>query len=417
LIQDGAVRDFSAVPISSGQFDVKEAFAELNAPLLADLPFVNLLSVSAALRLSDYSTIGRTTTWKVDGIYSPIPDIRFRGTYSQAVRAPNIGELFEPRGGTFLFVTDPCDVTRLNDGTSFRTANCATILSGLGLSPAQIAAFSPSTDAQNTTSRSGLSGGNPNLREESARTWTAGVVLKPGFIPGLTLTADWYNIKISGAVNTPTPTEVAELCVDQPTVVNEYCPNIFRATGTGFVLGDSNDLQRRIGFIVGPSNVAAFRTSGADFSLTYRFSPSEKLGKFVFSLVGGYLNSIDFTPTLGADVDDDYLEAYNPRWRGSATLDWTLNGFNASYSVDYFSKTRRFTTEQLTANPDLSDPAFFIFNEKWTHDARVSYDIGEKFNVYGGVNNIFDAKPDFTSLSYPVSGVGRSMYIGASIKM
>jgi iron complex outermembrane recepter protein len=417
LIQDGAVRSFSAVPISSGQFDVKEAFAELNAPLLADLPFVNLLSVSAALRLSDYSTIGRTTTWKVDGIYSPIPDIRFRGTYSQAVRAPNIGELFEPQGGTFDFVTDPCDITRLNDGTSFRAANCRTILSGLNLSPAQIAAFSPSTDAQNTTSRNGLSGGNPNLREESARTWTAGVVLKPSFIPGLTITADWYNIKISGAVNTPTATELAELCVDQPTVDNVFCANIFRAANTGFVLGDSDDLQRRIGFIVGPSNVAAFRTSGADFSLTYRFSPSEKLGKFAFSLVGGYLNSIDFTPSLGADVEDTYLDAYNPRWRGSATLDWTLNGFNASYTVDYFSKTQRFEPEQLTANPDLSDPKFFFFNEKWTHDARVSYDIGEKFNVYGGVNNIFDAKPDFTSLSYPVSGVGRSMYIGASIKM
>ena len=417
LIQNGSIRDFSAIPVSTGKFNVKETFAEINAPLLADIPLVNLLSVSAAVRLSDYSTIGRTTTWKVDGIYSPIPDIRFRGSISQAVRAPNIGELFQPRGGTFAFVTDPCDVSRLNDGTSFRTANCQTILSGLGLTPAQILSFSPSTDAQNTTSRSGLSGGNPDLNEESARTWTAGIVLKPRFILGLTITADYYNIKIKGAINTPTATELAELCVDQPTVTNEYCSNIFRANGTGFVLGDSNDLQQRIGFIVGPSNVAAFRTSGADFTLNYRFSPGEKLGKFGLTLVAGYLRSIDFTPTLGADVDDDILESYNPRLRGSATLDWTLGGFNASYTVDYFSKTRRFTTEQLAANPDISDPKLFFFNEKWTHDARISHDISEKFNIYGGINNIFDAKPDFTSLSYPVSAIGRSIYVGASIKM
>jgi iron complex outermembrane recepter protein len=417
LIQDGSFRDFAAVAPSSGKFDVKEIFAELNAPILADVPFAKLLSVSAAARVSDYSTVGTTYTWKFDGIYAPIDDIRFRGSYSQAVRAPNIGELFQPNSGTFLFVTDPCDVTRLNDGTSTRAANCATILSGLGLTPAQIATFSPSTDAQNTTSRRGLAGGNPNLTEETAKTWTAGVVLRPSFIPGLTATFDWYDIAIKGAVNTPSATELAELCVDQPTTDNRFCQNIFRATGTGFVLGDGNDPAQRIGFIVGPENVANFKTAGADFSLRYAFSPGEKLGDFAFNLNGGYLDSISFVPSIGAETDDDTLEAYNPRWRGSASVDWKIDNFSVNYGVTYFSKTRRFTTEQLAANPDLSDPKFFFFKERWEHDVRAAFELDNGFQFYGGVNNLFDEKPAFDSLSYPVSGIGRYIYVGAKVKL
>ena len=416
LIQNGQLRDFSQQPISGGQFDVKEVFAELNAPILSKRPFFELLSFSAAVRLSDYSTVGKTTTWKVDGIWSPVRDIRFRGTYSQSVRAPNISELFDPQGSTFAFVTDPCDVTRLAEGTQYRVANCRTILSGLGLTPAQIASFSPSTDAQNTTSRLGRSGGNPNLTAETARTWTAGVVLQPRFIPRLSITFDWYNVKISNAVNTVTPTRLAQLCVDQPTVNNQFCANIFRNQGTGFVLGDQNDPQGRIGFIIGPQNVAFFRTSGADFSVRYSL-PTAKLGKFNFSLDGGYLENFSFIPTVGGTVRDDTLTQYNPRWRGNANVNWQLGGLNINYGLTYFSKTRRVTLDQLQGNPFYSDPKYFFYKELYQHDIRVAYDVGKTFTLYGGVNNVFDQKPDFDQLSYPISGLGRFMYVGAKVKL
>ncbi len=416
LIANGEFRDLAQFGTSTGKFDVKEIFAELNAPLLAEVPFAHALSVSAAIRLSDYSTIGKTTTWKFEGIYAPIADIRFRGTYSQAVRAPNIGELFQPSSGTFGFVTDPCDFRRRGEGTSFRAANCTTILSGLGLSAAEIAAFSPSTDAQNTTSRRGTTGGNPLLQEETARTWTAGVALRPSFLRGFSATFDWYNIRIAGAVNTPTATELAELCVDQPTVNNQFCANIFRANGTGFVLGDGNDLTRRIGFAVLPQNVAAFRTAGADFSVNYAFTPKANIGSFNVSLIGGYLNEISFVPSIGADVDDDLREAYNPRWRGTLDLGWKLGGLSVNYTANWFEKTRRFRTETLAGNPDITDPRFFFFKELWEHDIRVGYAVNETFSFYTGVNNVLDAKPDFDQLSYPSSAVGRFVYAGAKVK-
>lgn len=416
LIQNGELRDFSQQPISGGQFDVKEAFAELSAPLLADRPFFHLLSASAALRLSDYSTVGSTTTWKVDGIWAPIRDIRFRGTYSQSVRAPNISELFDPLGSTFAFITDPCDATRLGEGTQYRVANCTQILSGLGLTPTQIANFSPSTDSQNTTSRLGQSGGNPNLTAETAKTWTAGVVLQPRFIPRLTMTFDWYNVKISNAVNTPTPTRLAQLCVDAPTINNQFCSNIFRAQGTGFILGDANDPQRRIGFVVGPQNVAFYQTAGADFSINYSV-PTTNLGRFDLSLVGGYLDDLSFIPTIGGTVRDDTLTQYNPRWRGNFSLNWKLNGLSVNYGLNYQSKTRRVTVEQLQGNQFYSDPQYFFRKELWQHDIRVAYDIQDRFTIYGGVNNVFDQKPDFDDFNYPISGLGRFMYVGAKVKL
>lgn len=414
LIQNGDFRDSAALAPSSGRFSVKEFFAEVNAPILSNMRFAELLSVSGAIRFSDYTTIGKTTTWKVDGIYAPIPDIRFRGSYSQAVRAPNIGELFLPATGTFGFVTDPCDFRRLNDGTQYRQANCATILSGLGLSPAEIASFSPSTDPQATTSRRGTTGGNSDLTEETAKSWTAGVVLQPRFVPGLTLTFDWYDIKIKNAVNTPTPTELAQLCVDQPTVDNVFCENIFRETGTGFVLGDGDDIQRRIGFNVRPQNVAAIRTAGADFGIRYGFTPGN-FGSFNIALVGGYLDKKTEIPSIGADVDNDILEAYNPRWRGTLDLVWKLEGFTANYSFNYFSKTRRYTTEQLAANPDIVDPQYIWYKELKQHDLRFAYDVDDKFQFYLGVNNFTDQKPDIGQLSYPISGVGRFWYAGVKL--
>ncbi len=416
-IQNGQFRDFSAQAPSSGKFNVKEIFGELSVPLLANMPFAELLSASAAIRLSDYSTIGKTTTWKVDGIYAPIRDIRFRASYSQSVRAPNIGELFQPQSQSFDFVTDPCDINELNNGKPTRAANCTALLSALGLSSAQIAAFSPSTDAQATTSRLGLSGGNLTLKEETAKTWTAGVVIQPSFFKGLTLTFDWYNIKINDAVRTPSATDIANLCVDQADINNRFCANIFRDPTTGFVLGDSNDPQQRIGYIVGPENVANFKTQGADFSVNYAVTPEGNFGKFNFNVTGGYLKSYSFVPSIGADPIDDYKQAYNPKWRGTFALDWKLDKFSFNYDLTYFSKTLRFTADRIAGNPDVATPENLYFKERLEVGVRAAFDVDERFTFYGGVNNLTDSKPDLGQLSYPVSGVGRFMYVGAKVKL
>jgi outer membrane receptor protein involved in Fe transport len=405
LLQEGALADFSVQLPERGSFDVREVFGELQAPILKDLRFAHLLSVGAAIRLSDYSTVGKTTTWKVDGSYAPVRDILFRGTYSQAVRAPNVTELFAPRNGGFNFVSDPCDPVFLPEGTSFRAANCQAVLAGAGLTPAQIASFNPENDPQATVSLPGFSGGNRDLREETARTWTAGVVLTPTFIPGLSLSLDWYDIKLKNAINTPTTTELAELCVDQPTLDNVYCANITRASGTGYIAS----------FFVQPQNVANFRTSGADVRLVYSFSPSPSLGQFNLTAAGGYLNKLEFIPTPGATLDVDREEPGAPKWNATGDITWIKGAFSLNYGLTWFSKTRRYTIEQLNGNPDLTDPRYFRYKEKWQHDVQVAFDVNERFRFYAGANNLFNQQPSIAAVDQPVSFLGRVLYAGARV--
>lgn len=407
LTQAGELLDNSQIAPESGSFNVKEIFAEINLPILRDRPFFETLSVGGAIRVSDYSTVGTTTTWNLNGIWAPVRDISFRGTYSQAVRAPNINELFQPLSGTFEFITDPCDITNRGSGSSTRAANCVALLTNLGLTPAQIAAFSPSTDPEQSTSRPGQTGGNPDLKEETARTWTVGAVLRPRWIPGLTISADWYDIELSDAINTFTSTQAFDLCVDQPTLDNPFCPQTSRNPVTGFANG----------FTLRPANVATFAVSGLDVQVNYRFTLG-RIGTFNARLVGGYLNNLTFVNTPGAEPDEDASEPRSPRYIGQFDLSWTNGPLTLNYGLAWQSRTRRFTVEQLRGNPDLSDPRFFYYKERWEHDIQVAYNIGDRFTIYGGVNNFTDQKPSVAANSgIPVSPVGRYFYFGARMSL
>lgn len=404
-LQAGEILSYAQVQPEQGSFNVKEVFAELRAPLLKDMRFAKLLEFDAALRLSDYSTVGRTTTWALSGIYAPINDIRFRATYSQAVRAPNIGELFSPVNGTWSFINDPCDPSLLKEGTQYRAANCQAQLAAAGLSPAQISAFSPTTHSEATATLPGRSGGNRDLMEETAKTWTVGVVLQPSFIPRLTITADWFNIRLANAIRTATAQEIVDLCVDQPTLDNVYCQSITRDPTKGFING----------YLVGPQNVAAYETAGLDVSVRYTI-PTAKIGTFAISLAGNYLDKLTYVPTPGADVEISKLNAYMPEYSGQLDVTWANNGLTVNYGLSYFSKTRRFSADSIKADPNYSDPKYFFYRAKLEHDVQVAYDVNEKFRLYGGVNNIGNDKGDLGSTAYPFTSLGRYFYAGAQVR-
>jgi iron complex outermembrane recepter protein len=404
LIQQGLLADLATIPAEHGSFDVKEAFAEINVPVLKETRYAHSLAFGAALRLSDYSTAGNTTTWKIDARYAPVRDIMFRSTYSEAVRAPNITELFAPTGSGFFFVDDPCDVTLQGDGSQYRAANCEQLLTEMGIDPDD---FHPEDDPEASAGIEGVSTGNPLLDEEKARTWTVGFLLRPSAVPGLSISLDWYNIRLKNAINTATAQEFAELCVDQPTLDNIYCDAISRDPDTGFVNG----------WTVRPENVANFATAGADFTVDYRFAPSER-GDFHLSLSGGYLDKLEFIATPGADVDSDRGEEYAPKWLATADLSWQQGRWDANYGINYFSKTRRFTREQLVANPDLTDPRYFFYKAKFEHDVQVGFTPQDaKLRVYAGANNLFDQKPAIGARNYPVSFMGRFVYAGARLQL
>lgn len=390
-----------AIQPATGSFDVKEVFAELNAPILKDVAFAKLLSFGAAIRYSDYSTIGGATTWKVDGVYAPIRDISFRGTYSQAVRAPNIAELFSPSSSTFNFIEDPCDTQFLNNGTGFRVANCTTLLTALGINPKT---FSPSSTPQASVFTEGLSRGNPDLTEETAKTWTAGVVLRPRFLPTFSISADWYDIRIENAVNTAEAQDLAQLCVDQPTLANGFCPNIVRDPKTGYITS----------FTVQPQNVAAFRTAGLDLSLAYRLKTA-KLGTFALAINGNYLDRLEFVASPGAAITSERGQTYAPKYSATLDLTWTKGPLTLNYGVNWFSKTNRFTDEEIAGDPDSAAGRYLKAKAKWEHDIQAEIEVSDQFSFYAGVNNLFDQLPDFGYSSYPVSALGRFFYAGVKI--
>ncbi len=396
----------SGINPTHGSFDVKEAFAELSLPVLSHVKGADLLSFGAAFRASDYSTIGSTSSWKVDALYAPVPSVRFRGTYAQAVRAPNISELFSPVITTFNFLVDPCDITEVNNGSSTREANCAAMLTAMGIDPTT---FTPQDTPQATLYTEGQFSGNPDLSEETANTWTFGVVLRPEFAPGLSVSLDWYDIEIEDAINTPEAQELAQLCVDQPTLENNFCAGITRDPTTGYI----------VGFNARPENVASFHTAGMDVSIDYTI-PAGNAGEFRLQLVGGYLDRLEFVDSPGAEVNSDLGEApqdssneFFPKVSATFDLTWTRGPLTVAYGIDWFSETDRFESEVLRGDPDYAEPKYLKVKQKWEHDLNLAWEVNDHVNVYAGVNNLFDARPEFGYSSYPVSAMGRYFYAGA----
>ncbi|WP_293882282.1 TonB-dependent siderophore receptor [Sphingomonas sp.] len=402
LAQQGLVFS-NKLSVEKGSYDVKEAYAELNAPLLRNVRFAQNLEFGAAIRFSDYSTIGRTTTWKVDGQYAPIRDISIRGTYSQAVRAPNIGELFGGASQTFGFINDPCDPATINLGKASRPANCAVLLTSLGANPATFL-------DTNSSNIPGTASGNRNLAQEKAKTWTAGIVLQPRFLPGLNISADWYDLRLKNAISTVSAQELADLCVDQASINNVFCAAITRNNG-------GSQPGKIVGFSVQPQNVASYSTSGLDLNVNYLFKPQSDIGTFNIKAVGNYLHSLKFIGTPGAPITNDRDTQFSPKFQANVDVTWAYHGFTLTYGLNWYDRTRRYSADAVAGNPNLVDPKYIYYRDFWQHDIYASYDVGDRFQIYGGVNNFTDRGPDLGESSYPQSALGRYLFVGAKVKL
>jgi iron complex outermembrane receptor protein len=343
-------------------------------------------------------------------MYAPVRDVTITGTYSKAVRAPNIGELFSGESQTFQFITDPCNFNQVQNGSPNRAANCAALLAALGADPTDYSDI-------RSTNISGLLGSNPDLSEEAAKTWTIGAILQPRFIPGLTARVDWYNIKLKNAINTASPEELAELCVDQPTLDNPYCPLIVRQNG------DDGDAQpgNIIDFTQRPFNVASFETSGLDLNLNYRLRTA-RAGNFSLNVVGNYLRKLQFIGVPGGPLDDDRGEAFAPKYTVNSDLSWNMGRITLNYGLQWFSKTVRggFSNQDLETNPDILADKYKFSKARWQHDIFGSVETGREgrnLELFAGVTNLFNQKPEIGTDTYPVSSIGRYFFGGARVKL
>ena len=408
---------YNAIPEwDADDFEVKEVFGEIRLPILKDTPGFEELTISLAGRASDYKgATGTVFAYNAGVDWAPIRDLRLRGNYSRAVRAPNLSDLTFPLSQNFALVQDPCALRNRGLGNSTRATNCA----ALGVP----AAF----DFVYLSSLAFQSGGNPNLQEETSDSYTIGGVLQPRFLPGFSLSVDYYDITVNNVITALSAQSILNACVDQADINNQFCGQFQRAGAGG---GPRGEIQGQIlenSLIVAPLNFAKLKVRGIDFEAAYRKKISG-VGDFSTRLIytrslenASFLNPLN--PDLGNTANGELgspKDAFN--------LDFNLKrgAINFGYELRYIGKMTNGAYENYFSyqgrpptNPDAAD--FKFWPEVFYHDVRIGVDATKNFNFYFGVDNLLNRNPPLgLSGIGDGSGIysnrGRFFYAGAVAK-
>ncbi len=353
----------------SGEYDVAELFAEVRIPLLTEAPFARELAVDLAGRYSDYSTIGSTFTYKAGLEWAPTDWVRLRGTYSEAVRAPNIGELFGPQNQTFFAVLDPCSEDRLDlgrNGQAVREANCRDLGIPVGF------------DAEDQVTREGLAGGNPDLNEEDSESFTVGLVFQP--LDNLGFAIDYWDISIDDAIDVAQAQDILNRCVDAPGGIdNEFCRLITRDAA------NNNNISL---IVQTQQNIAALEASGVDLEGTYTFDVAG--GNARVRLIATYLEKLNEFP-FQSDPELREQEAGglgDPEYSGQLDLSYYRGSLGVNWSLRYLDSMSRIDLEDLAVNPDAQKPLFT--GDTFYSDLHVSWDLNDNVRFAVGIDNMFN---------------------------
>ncbi len=291
---------------TQGKYTVTEGFVETVIPLAKDQPWARELDINGAVRATSYSTSGYVTTWKAGSTWQIVDDLRFRGTLSRDIRAPNLGELFaggQANSGNPLF--DP--FLNVNIPASFR-----------------------------------ITSGNPNLQPEKADTIGLGAVFTPTFIPGFAFSIDYYNIDIKGAVQAPQAQTIVDLCY---TTRPDLCDRITRSAP---IAPATTGLIFQV--VTQPENLIGQQAEGIDLEASYRFAMADIVdgwdGNFSIRALATRVLTLSTQKTDGYVVDgvgavgqfggNDYITGLSaPKFRGTLAFSYDLEPFTARATIRY----------------------------------------------------------------------------------
>ncbi len=341
-------------PAVSGQYQVHEAYGELQVPLIEDAPLIKQFTVDGAYRWSNYSLANDAQGYKVGLRYAPVADITFRGSFQKATRAPSVSELFSPQSFGLTGYSDPCAGANLGGPNSPTAAQCA--LTGVTQQQYDNRTIQPCLSGQCNV----LTGGNQALRPEESKTYQVGFVFTPTFVKNLSLTVDFFDIRIDGAINTlPLPTIINQCLA---TGDSQFCSLINRGPA-GRLSGDTS-----VGNYVQATNIntGSLRTKGIDIQGDYRIRASQlglgNRGQFAWSYTATYLDSLKTANGPGLGVYD-CASLYgvtcgtpNPKFRHKLRSTWDITPIGLTLSVDwrYFGRVKLDTN---TDDPLLSNGA------------------------------------------------------------
>lgn len=382
---------------SEGSYSVTDVFSEIRIPILLDTPFTKELSLDGAYRYADYSTSGGAETWKVGATWAPVQDITFRGTVSQAIRAPNISELFGPDNPATFRPIDPCDVTEIPNAPdpAVRAANC--LADGL-----------PANFLDPLSARFlGVSGGNADLEPETADTQTLGVVFQPRFLPGFSLTVDYWDVSIEDVILAVSDQDIVNNCYDSPGFPNAFCGLFTRNRTVGSPqFGGLNFLRQT------QINFAKIEATGYDFAAGYQFALGGN--DFGARLVGSKQEKLDRFPDPSDPtfIDPEIGEIQRPEWAANLTLTWDRGPMSLGFRTQYQGEQALAGIEIEQIEAGTFSPENAIAEETYIFDMFGSFRPSDALEFYAGVNNIADEEPFITNEAWPVGPRGRFFFIG-----
>ncbi|TCP83631.1 TonB-dependent receptor-like protein [Sphingomonas sp. PP-CE-1A-559] len=338
-----------------GAYSVKEAFVETNVPLL-NSDGLGRANVNGAIRVTDYSTSGTVWAWKIGGTWDlPIDGLRIRGVTSRDVRAPNLSELFAaPVTTTLPGFFDP-----------FRNVNVLAI--------------------QNTI-------GNTNLTPEIARNTTAGIAFSgSSILPGLSLSVDYYHIKIKDVISSLGAADIVNLCFQN--ILPESCGafNLSNTNGPNFIN-------------VQAFNLASIDTDGIDFEASYRWQrPLGLPGSFTLRALATNIRKFVTDTGLPGTIPNDSAGVNigsTPDWKWLAVQTYANDDFSLLLQERWFSdgvlghqyiqcspgNCPASTNNRPTIDKNSIPGAFYM-------DVGGTYNVTEQVTGYFKVDNLFDHDP------------------------
>ncbi|MCK6544669.1 TonB-dependent receptor [Myxococcota bacterium] len=389
-----------------GGFSEHAGFAEVNLPLLADLPGVQLFEVDAALRVFNFDTFGTDSMYKFGGRWQIVDHVALRATYSRAFRAPSVAELYSGQADSFQDIVDPCSTFDGAVRTPEAQANCA-------------ADNVPDELNDDRTQLQARVGGNPNLTPETANILTAGIVVTPKvnkMLDGLSLTLDYFAIAVDNSITSKGGDVILANCYTKAT--RSDCDLITRDPG-GFVstIIDTN------------TNAGGLDTAGIDFGLIYDM-PSDA-GSFRFTFDGVILSKIDQELANGRIIKgkDTYdLGGIYPTLRWNASVGWAYKGISAGLAGKFTGSSKECgdlndcSQEARDAAEAAGEPFFErTISSNFTADLYAGYSFSTAAgltSIQAGINNLFDSPPPviFNAFYYSDASaydfIGRYFYIG-----
>ena len=406
----------AAAPIHQS-FSVDEGFLEFGGALVEDKPGIKSLVMDAGYRHSKYTTsAGSINTGKFELQYQPTTDLRLRGSYQRATRAPNLIELFNPPVvGLVASGDDPCAPNEVTGIVAASLVECMRT----GVTAAQYAAGIPQCSANQC---SGLLGGNANLQPERATSFNLGATLTPSFLSGFSGSVDYWQIRIKNVIGAVPPGLLLQGCLSSGDPF--LCAKVVRNTTNGALVGTSITGG---GYVDQTAlNIGEVKTSGVDFQGTYSLHLRPSLGALNFGFNGVLLLSSDTTPYPGSGSYDctglfgALCQTVNPRWRHTLLMTWaTPWNVDLSATWRYFRGVSidnndpnpllhgRSLVNQVNGGPGIDYLNARIPAYNWL-DLSVAWKVAKELQIRAGINNVLDKDPPIITSEITPSGANNT---------